>query len=199
MSRDTPMKVELLSQRVIFDDFFRIEEARIRYERFDGTMSPVVRRLNFDRGDAVAAVVQDTDTGDLLFTNQFKYPTYSGTGGWVIEAVAGMIAGAESPEAALVRELREELGYDPRRVEHVATFYVSPGGSSERVWLFYATVDIRSRTGPGGGLPSEGEDIQIRRMSMRQAWDAIDVGELHDAKTLIGLLWLRSRLARGES
>ena len=44
-------KVEIISRKRVLDDFFKVDEAYLRFERFDGTMSEVVRRLNFERGD----------------------------------------------------------------------------------------------------------------------------------------------------
>src|SRR2546426_629840 len=52
-------KVEVISRRRVFDDFFKIDEADLRFERYDGTMSEAVRRLNFERGDSAAALLSD--------------------------------------------------------------------------------------------------------------------------------------------
>src|SRR5215469_14969066 len=151
------MKVEIYSRQRVFDRFFKIDEATLRYERFDGNMSPQVTRLNFERGDSVAAVVFNTDTKKVILVNQFKYPSYEKGPGWITEIIAGMIAPHESPEAAVRREIMEETGYHVSHVEHIWTFYVSPGGSSERIILFYAEVTDSCQSGKGGGEVSEGE------------------------------------------
>ena len=52
-----PSKVLLHGKRRIFDQFFKIDEAELSYERFDGAMTPIVKRLCFERGDSVVAVV----------------------------------------------------------------------------------------------------------------------------------------------
>jgi hypothetical protein len=52
-----PSRVDIKEKRWVLDDFFKVEEAHLSFERFDGTMSPVVRRLNFERGDSVAAML----------------------------------------------------------------------------------------------------------------------------------------------
>ncbi|MDX1462965.1 MAG: ADP-ribose pyrophosphatase, partial [Marinirhabdus sp.] len=83
------MKVVVEKSRLIFDDFFKIEEAYLRFQHFDGQMSPIVRRLNFERGDSVAALVLNTDTRQVLLVDQFKYPAYKKDGGWLVETVAG--------------------------------------------------------------------------------------------------------------
>ena len=50
-------QVKVFSRQRLFDDFFKVDEAQVSFERFDGSMTPPVRRLVFERGDSVAAVV----------------------------------------------------------------------------------------------------------------------------------------------
>ena len=45
-------KVQIISEKVVFDDRFRVLENRLQFEKFDGQMSEPVRRLTFERGDA---------------------------------------------------------------------------------------------------------------------------------------------------
>jgi len=189
----TEKRVEIESREIVFDDFFKIEKARLRFERYDGAMSPTVTRLCFERGDAVAVLVYNRDTSRLLLIEQFRYPTVRHGEGWVSETVAGMIDPGETPEQALYRELEEEAGFRIRECEHIHTFYVSPGGTSERIFLYYAEVRETDRTGPGGGLASEAEDIHALAYTPAEAFALLDRGEIHDAKTLIALMWLRAR------
>jgi hypothetical protein len=87
--------VWLKQEQVVFDGFFRLKEATLRYERFDGKPSEPLRRLKLDRGDSVAALICNTDTGRVLLVEQFKYPTYGKGDGWILETVAGMVDGGE--------------------------------------------------------------------------------------------------------
>jgi ADP-ribose pyrophosphatase len=187
-------KVIVESKKRIFDDFFKVDEARLRYEKFDGRMSPVVRRLNFERGDSVAALIFNTSTQRIILVNQFKYPAFERGQGWITEVMAGMIDEGEDPESAVRREILEETGYGPRSLEHIYTFYVSPGGTSERIILYYAEVDDDGKTGPGG-VASEHEDIINVEMTLEEALMQIESGDIADAKTIIGILWLHKRLA----
>lgn len=186
-------RVELRGRRRLLDDFFKVDELTVAVERYDGTMTPPLRRLVFERGDAVAAVVRHRDSGRLLFTEQFRAPTLHKGPGWLLEVMAGMIDTGEAPEAALRRELHEELGYALLHAEPIATFYVSPGGSSERIWLYYAEVTEATRSGPGGGVAAEHEDIRVVEMTDDEARAALDSGRLPDAKSIIGLQWLFAR------
>jgi nudix-type nucleoside diphosphatase (YffH/AdpP family) len=195
-SEDTMKKVIIEKTRRIFNDFFKIEEAYLRYEQFDGQMSPVVRRLNFERGDSVAALIFNPKTQRIILVNQFKYPTFEKGPGWITETVAGMIDKNESPESAVRREVMEETGYNVRSLEHISTFYVSPGGSSERIILYYIEVDDISKVAPGGGVASEHEDIVTVELGIEEALEQIGSGEIADAKTILGIMWLQNRLAR---
>jgi nudix-type nucleoside diphosphatase (YffH/AdpP family) len=187
-------KVVLHSKRRVFDGFFKIDEAELSYERFDGRMSAPLRRLCFERGDAVAAIVWHRDRQQVLLVEQFKYPAWEKGPGWIVETMAGMIDAGESPETALARELGEELGYRAERIEPIATFYVSPGGSSERIVLYYAEVCDASRCGDGGGVEDEGEDIRTVALSLDEIAARLRAGELHDAKTIIAAQWLLDRI-----
>jgi nudix-type nucleoside diphosphatase (YffH/AdpP family) len=189
-------KVEIQSKRLIFNDFFKIQEAILRYLRFDGKMSEPVRRLVFERGDAVAAIILNRDTQKLILINQFRYPTYDKGPGWMQEAVAGIVDSNETPEEAMRREILEEIGYRVGELTYITTMYPSPGGSSERITIYYAEVGNTDRIAAGGGLASEDEDIQIVEVALPELWRTLDAGEIMDAKTIIGVMWLRRKLER---
>lgn len=190
-------KAEVHGRRRLLDDFFKVDAAEVSFERFDGSMTPPVRRLVFERGDSVAAVVFDRDVERLLLTEQFRFPTLKKGPGWLIEIIAGMIDPGEQPEDSIRREIEEELGYRAERIEHVATFYVSPGGSSERIWVYYTEVGQTSRVSAGGGLPGEHEDIRVVSVSPEEAHAGLKDGRIADAKTIIGLQWFLARAPHG--
>lgn len=186
-------KVEIESSSLVLDDFFKVRAARLRFERFDGSMSDPVRRLSLERGDAVGVLIYHTEKQQYFLAEQFRYPTLrEGHDGWMVEVVAGMVDGDEPPEDAARREVREEIGYELTRLRPLATFYVSPGGSSERIFLFYGEVAESSRVGEAGGLASENEDIRIRAFSKPALQAALAAGELSDAKTVIAVMHLEA-------
>jgi nudix-type nucleoside diphosphatase (YffH/AdpP family) len=178
----------------ILDDFFKVDEVHLSFEKFDGSMSKVVRRLNFERGDSVAALLHHRERDAVLLVNQFRYPTYQKGPGWITEIVAGMIDAGENPEVAMRREILEETGYRVEQLVHISDFYLSPGGSSERIFLFCAEISGAGPQEKGGGLAVENEDIRLLELSTVEAFGQLDRGEIRDAKTIVALMWLRGRL-----
>ena len=187
-------KVSIEHKRYILDDFFKIEEAYLRFEQFNGQMSPLVRRLSLERGDSVAVLVFNRDTAKLILVSQFRYPTYQNEHGWTIEAIAGMVDPGEKPEETVRRELEEETGLKIDRLEHISTFYPSPGGSSERIYLYYSEVSgENAKYKETGGLLGHGEDVKAIEVTLEDALTKIKSGEIVDAKTVIGIYWLENR------
>jgi nudix-type nucleoside diphosphatase (YffH/AdpP family) len=192
-----PSRVQIHQKRTVFQQaIFRIEEAQLQHERYSGGMSEEMTRLMLDRGDAVAVVVHNIADDTLAFTEQFRYPAYAAEeqGGWLLELPAGIVASDEDPAAAARRELSEETGFEVTGLHFISQFFLSPGGSSERIYLYYARVHSTDRTGTGGGVPWEHEDIDTVFVPLDDVEAMVADGRIQDAKTLIGCLWaLRNR------
>jgi nudix-type nucleoside diphosphatase (YffH/AdpP family) len=184
----------------LFDDIFRIDEVEVTHSRLDGQgFIRNARRLSFERGDSAAALVHNVETDTVVLTEQFRLPTYEKGPGWMIEAIAGAIDAGETPEQCIRREMMEELGFRAGPLEVISAFYASPGGSSERIFLFYAPVRSADLVAPSAaGLAEQQEDI--KRISIPRA-DFIQnciAGQYVDAKLLIAGLWLAAQGARGQ-
>ena len=106
----------------------------------------------------------------------------------LLEIPAGIMEKGETPEETAKRELREEIGYDARRLEHVASFYSSPGFSDEIIHLFYATELFLSRLDS-----DEDEIIEGVTLTPDECKRLIEEKEIADAKTLVALMWYLSR------
>ncbi|MGD2152287.1 MAG: NUDIX hydrolase [Gemmatimonadales bacterium] len=182
-------RVRVLEKRWILDDVFKVEEAIIEHRKHDGSWSSPLRQLCFERGDSVAAALVNRDSGRLVLVSQFRYPTLEKGPGWTEEIVAGGLREDETPEACIVREISEETGYEVENLQPIVTFYTSPGGTSERVFLYYGEVSGVPEAAAGLGVGDE--DIKVIEMSQAELWDAFLDGRLHDAKTIIALLCLR--------
>lgn len=189
-------KVVVRGRRRVFDGFFKLDEVTVSHRQYDGGMSPDRPVLVFERGDSVAVLIYNRDTARVVLVEQFKAPTLgkSATDGWIVETVAGMIRDGESPQAAIVRETFEETGYRISEPELIAVFFSSPGGSSERIFLYYAVVGDADRIGAGGGNRQEGEDIRCLDVSPTALFDQLDRQQIEDPKLVIAAYHLRTRL-----
>lgn len=194
-----PARAVIARQQRLFDDFFKIDELLVTHRQIDGTTSSVQRRLVFERGDSVAVLLFNRDRRAVVLVEQFKAPTLiarrrddpATTDGWLVEPLAGMIDTGEAPEAAAIRETLEETGYRIREPELIGRFFVSPGGTSERVFLYFAEVGDADRVGMGGGI--DDEDIKVLDIGLEELFEQLARGLIEDAKLAIGAYWLQSR------
>lgn len=194
-----PGRAVIERQRRVFDDFFKVDELLVSHQQVDGTMSPVQKRLVFERGDSIAVLLLNTDSNSLLLVEQFKVPALiarrrddpSTTDGWIVETVAGMIDANETPEAAAIRETLEETGFRIREPQLIARLFASPGGTSERIFLYFAEVRDHDRLAPGGGV--DDEDIKVLQMPVGELFDRLAQGSIEDPKLLIAAYWLKDR------
>jgi ADP-ribose pyrophosphatase len=193
-------RVEILDEQTVYEKrFFRLVEAHLRHELYDGSMSEELTRISFERGDSATVILHDPDNGAVVLVEQFRFPTYRAnkTGsGWLLELPAGVIEKSEGDavDATVKRELLEETDYIADELTFVSTFFASPGASSERLSLFYGTIHRVVGAYDGGGVASEGEDIRTLVIPLEEALGKITSGEIADAKTIIGLQWLHLKL-----
>ncbi|HMK69696.1 MAG TPA: NUDIX hydrolase [Xanthobacteraceae bacterium] len=187
-------------ERRVFDDFFKIDEFLVAHVRIDGAMSASQRRLVFERGDSVAVLLLNADTRSVVLVEQFRMPTLAGrrrdnpstTDGWITETVAGGVDANETPAAAAMREVFEETGFRVRQLRPIGRFFSSPGGTSERVFLYFAEVTDADRIATGGG--DDDEDIKVVPLPIDELFDRVAAGSIEDPKLLIAAYWLQNRL-----
>ena len=143
----------------------------------------VVEREVVEFGQAAAALpLIDDDTAILV--EQFR----SAIGGWVLEIPAGKVEPGEDPEKCIVRELEEEIGYRPRRVEKLVSVYTTPGYSNEVLHIFVAK-DLEFV----GAHPERYEVLRPRKMKLREVLELSRDGVV-DAKTVLAVsLYLLTR------
>ena len=188
-------RVEIIDQKREYDGFFTLDQVTLRYERFDGHMSEPLSRLLFERGNSAAVLLYDEAADSIVLVQQFRYPAYVNDGpGWLWEIVAGMCMG-ESADVVAQEELLEEAGYRVERLEHIMSFYLSPGACSERMELYLGYVEGGSKVSEGGGLSEHGEDILVRQFDWQEVQRMLRKGQICDAKTIIALQYLALRKA----
>ncbi len=110
----------------------------------------------------------------------------------LLELPAGKLdVEGEPPLETARRELAEEIGKAAGRWERLTSFYTSPGFTDEQVEVYLAT----ELGDTDAAEAEENERIEIVSWPLDRLDAAID--ECRDSKSLIGLLWLRERLAHG--
>jgi nudix-type nucleoside diphosphatase (YffH/AdpP family) len=152
------------------------------------------QRETYDRGNGATLLLYDADRRTVLLTRQFRYPVYVNghPDGLLLETAAGLLDD-DAPEVAVRREAEEELGVAVGEVEHVFDVFMSPGSVTERLHFFAASYRPADRTGDGGGLAEEGEDIEVVELGFDDALDMVDDGRIADAKTIMLLQWAALR------
>lgn len=182
--------VEVLETRTVYQGFFRVLCYRLRHRLFQGGMGPVLSRELFDRGHSVAVLPYDPQADAVVLLRQFRVGALDGPGSpWLLEIIAGAMEEGEAPESVARREALEEAGCTLRDLEPICSYWVSPGGTSERVHLYCGRVESR---GLGGihGLDEEGEDIEARVVTATEAFSLLEQGRLDNAPTMIAMQWL---------
>ena len=104
----------------------------------------------------------------------------------LLELPAGKLdVEGEDPLATAKRELAEEIGKGANNWQPITTFFSSPGLLDEEMHLFLATdlYDEHAET-------DEDERIEIERVPLAELDGVIE--RCHDAKSLVGLLWLKA-------
>jgi len=102
---------------------------------------------------------------------------------WLIELPAGTREEGEPVEETARRELEEETGYRPEKIESIHEFWMSPGILNERMHLFVARGLIPTRQDLDAG-----EQIEPLIVPWGEALELADSGQIRDAKTIVGLL-----------
>jgi ADP-ribose pyrophosphatase len=175
MSHDPP--IEPLGGETVYDG----SQFSVRVERFRHADGEVVERELVRRVDAAAVVAHDEDHVWLVRQPREAILQYT------LEIPAGKIDEGESPLQSAKRELAEEIGREAEHWQEVFTYYASSGYTDEAVHVFAATGLRESDV-----EPDPGERIEIVHWPLADLDAAI--AATNDAKTLVGLQWLRSVL-----
>jgi ADP-ribose pyrophosphatase len=123
-----------------------------------GTWEYVGRARNISA--AVIVAVQD---GHILLVEQYRMPLRARC----LELPAGLVGDqteGEDVATSAARELEEETGWRPDRIELIGAFASSPGMVSETFTLVKAHG--LTKVSEGGGVPGEGEDITVHRVAL---------------------------------
>ena len=135
-----------------------------------------------EHSDCIAVVAID-EQDNVLLVRQFRYPVDR----FLLEIPAGGIDPGEEPIDSVRRELQEEIGYLPRKIDKLGGFYSIPGYGTEYLHCFVASDLV-----PGRLMAEDTEDIELVRVSPDEIPRLITSGEICDAKSIAALLMFLS-------
>jgi ADP-ribose pyrophosphatase len=153
----------------------------------------------FERGDSAAALIHDVERDVIVLAEQFRIATYDKGPGYIVEAMAGSVEEDEEPEDCIRREMMEEVGYRAGKLTLVSNGYVSPGSSSERIFLYYAPVMTADLVDPkASGLAAEKEDTKRVEFTREDFLARVDAAFFDDAKVMALGFWLKAQPKQGK-
>lgn len=194
----TKQDVEVVRKEPGYSGFFDLNIYTLRHRKFAGDWTREITREVFERGHAVAVVPYDPSLDKVLLIEQFRPGAYfsmssawfSGdTSPWLYEGVAGIIEPGEQPEDVAYREAVEETGTELSDLMLVSHYLVSPGGTTESVFVYVGRADLSNVNGLHG-IPHEGEDIRPFTVPLAEAYNAIEDGLVNNAMTIVALQWM---------
>jgi len=171
------MREVTLHSRLVFEGKvvnLRVDTVRIPSGR-EATREVVEHR-------GAVAMVPLLDDGRVVLVRQFR----QAVGEVLLEIPAGTLNAGEEPDECARRELREEIRYEPAKLEEMFASYLAPGYSSEMLHVFLAT-----ELTPAEGETDEDETVEVEILPLDKAVEMIRTGEIKDAKTICGLLLAR--------
>lgn len=125
------------------------------------------------------AVVALDEHENIILERQFRYAV----GKILFEIPAGGIEPGEKPIEAVRRELQEEIGYLPGKLERLGGFYSAPGYGTEYVHCYLVTNLKRSQL-----IAEDTAEIEVLRVPKSEIPNLIASGEICDAKSIAALL-----------
>jgi ADP-ribose pyrophosphatase len=173
--------MQLASQRVYSGRVINLDIDQVRFPDGSSGELEIVRHPG---ASAVVPVASGLDSADptILMIRQYRYAT----GGELWEIPAGRLAEpGEEPEACARRELLEEVGVTAGSMQRLTTVWTTPGFTDEAIHLFLAT-DLTAAQ--HAREPDEFIDVVPRALS--EVLDLIGRGEVCDAKTVVGILYM---------
>jgi 8-oxo-dGTP pyrophosphatase MutT (NUDIX family) len=191
--RDEALRERLISSEVLRSS--RILEFRVdTVEAADGHRS--TRDIAGHPGGVCVVAIDDDDR--VLLVRQWRHAA----GRALLEIPAGTLdrnddGSIEEHAGAAARELEEETGSRAGTWRYLGAFWTAPGFTSEVMHLYLATRLVPVHE--GGLAPDEDERLELEPVLFDDAVAMIERGELPDAKTIAGLLWVARLRARDDA
>jgi nudix-type nucleoside diphosphatase (YffH/AdpP family) len=188
-------RVRVKDVRLLSDNHYILKTTTFEWRRNSGEWQ-TQHRETYDRGNGAALLPYNLAQRSVVLVRQFRYPAFvNGYDDLLIEAAAGLLDN-ESPEVRILAEAEEETGYRLGKVQKVFEAFMSPGAITEKLHFFVAEYEAGMKVGSGGGIASEGEDIEVLELPIDSAMAMIGDGRIADAKTIMLLQYAALNIFR---
>lgn len=137
------------------------------------------------------AIIAVTDEGKIVMVEQYRKALERS----IIEIPAGKLEPGEEPLRTAERELEEETGYECREMEHLISFYTSPGFADELVHVFVAHQLAKKEDAAG---LDEDEFVELLELTLAEVEQYLQEGKIRDAKTAYAVQYLQLKQALQE-
>ncbi len=181
---DNP-RIRNLNLEILSKNWYVLRKATFDFLKKNGQWQTQQREC-YDRGNGAVILLYNKLSRTVVLTRQFRAPTYlnGNSSGMLIEACAGLLD-LDEPETCIRRETEEETGYRVSEVRKIFEAYMSPGSVTEKLHFFVAEYSAEQKSGDGGGLEHDEEDIEVLELGFEEALRMVETGEIRDGKTII--------------
>lgn len=187
--RFTKEDLLITQQETLYQGYMRLCKITFDHALYQGGLHQAVQREILERGKAVGVLLYDPELQEFVMVEQVRVGAIKDEQSpWLLEIVAGMVEPNESEQEVAHREAAEEAGAAIKTLLPIQDYWVSPGGSDERVSLFLGIVDAQS-VRDYAGLDEEHEDIKVLRIVRDDALKMLQAGHINNAMALIALQW----------
>lgn len=188
-------RIRIQDVRLLSDNWYILKTTTFDWQRANGEWQ-TQHRETYDRGNGATLLPYNLGQRTVVLVKQFRYPAYvNGHDDMLIEALAGLLED-ETPEIRIRAEAEEETGYRLGEIRKVFEAFMSPGSVTEKLHFFVAEYQPSMLVSPGGGIVSEGEDIEVLELTIDQTLTMIADGRIIDAKTIMLLQYASLNLFR---
>jgi len=167
------------------DDYYVLRRYALDICRQDGTSQSITRQV-CTRGDSTVILLMSETTDTVVLTRQFRLPLFvRGDSDGILTELPGGLLESDTAVDAVRREAEQETGYRVLTVDEVLSAYMSPSLLTELTHFFIGTYEHDDRVSSGGGVRSEGEDIEVVEVPFLEALAMVERGEIDDARTIL--------------
>lgn len=168
-------KFEELEKREIFEN----EHIKVFSRKLKLPNNKIVDWTFTGKRDAVG-VIALLDDETILLVKQYRPAIKMET----LEIPAGLLEEGECPKEAALRELEEETGYRAKKIEKIYEYFISPGMSDGKFYLYYAE-DLEKV----GQHLDEDEFVEVEQLKLKE----LQIEKISDGKSIIGVEYAKRK------